>query len=93
MIQPTVKPEPAHLEVTAISFRCDYIGDYVTVMVNRDWLANCVWYLKYKSNTSKEEKQGLNTAIKQRIDQCVGPDCPVITKYREKLTEEEFRKT
>ena len=91
-MQPSVERGPANWEITAISFRCDYIGDYVTVMVHPDWLANCAWYFKYKSNTSKENKQDLNPAIKQRIDKCVGPDCPLVVAYRDKLIDEEFGK-
>ncbi len=89
MIKSSVKFEGANWEITAISLRCDYIGDLVTVMVNRDWSATCAWYLKYKSNTSKE----LDTTIKQIIDKCVGPDCPIVTKYRDKLIEEEAGRT
>jgi len=85
MIQPSVELKAANWEITAITLRCDYIGDVVTVMVNRDWLAKCTWYLKHKLSTSKENKQ--------RIDKCVGPDCPVVKKYRAKLIEEEFGKT
>jgi hypothetical protein len=91
-MEPTGKPEPANWEITAFSLRCDYIGDMVTVRVARDWLATCAWYLKYKTNATKESKQGIDKAIKQRIDKCLGPNCPIVTKYREKLIEEDFGK-
>lgn len=90
MMEPTRKFEPANWEITAFSLRCDYIGDMVTLRVTRDWMAICAWYLKYKTNATKESKQELDKAIKQKIDKCLGPECPIVTKYREKLIEEEF---
>ena len=89
MNPPSADPERANWEVTAIALPCDYIGDFVTVRVSGDWLAQCAWYLKYKSNASKEKFDGI---IMGKIDKCVGPDCPIVTGYRDKLIEEEFGK-
>ena len=91
-MQSTAKLETANWEITAISLRCEYIGDFVTVRVSGDWLAKCAWYLKYKSEVSKGKNQELATIIKQRIDKCVGPDCPIVTKYRGRLIDEESGK-
>lgn len=93
MVQPTVKLETANWEKTAISLRCDSINDFVAVMVNRDWLAKCAWYLKYKSEATKGNKQNIDKTIRGRIDKCIGPGCPIVTKYRDKLMEEERGKT
>ena len=90
MNQPSEKLELADWEMTAIALPCDYIGDLITVRVSRDWLAECAWCLKYKLNTSKGERQELDSTIKGKIDKCVGPDCPIVTGYRDKLIEEEF---
>ena len=87
MNPPSADPERANWEVTAIALPCDYIGDFVTVRVSGDWLAQCAWYLKYKSNASKEKFDGI---IMGKIDKCVGPDCPIVTGYRDKLIGEEF---
>jgi hypothetical protein len=92
MTQSDEKLKLAHWEITATGLRCYYIDDFITVRVNRDWLAECAWYLKYKSNASKKDKQKLNETIKRRIDKCVGPDCPIVAKYRDKLIEEELGK-
>ncbi len=89
MNQPSEKREPAHWEITAGAFLCDYIGEFVTIRVSQDWAAGCAWYLKYKSNRSKEKLEG---TIRGRIDKCVGPECPIIIGYRDKLIEEEFGK-
>lgn len=93
MVQPAVKLETANWEKTAISLRCDSIDDFVTVMVNREWIAKCAWYLRYKLKATKENKQKIDKTIKGRIDKCEGHDCPVVTKYRDKLIEEERGKT
>jgi hypothetical protein len=42
--------------------------------------------------TSKGNKQKFGKIIMQKIEKCVGPDCPVIAKYRDKLIEEELGK-
>jgi len=91
-MEPTGKPGPANWEITVFSFGCDYIGDRVTVRVTRDWLAKCAWYLKYKANATKQSGQKIDKAIKQRTDKCLGPGCPLVANYREKLIEEEVRK-
>ncbi len=90
MIEPIGKLEPANWEITAFSHLCDHIGETVTVRVTRDWVATCAWYLKYKTDVPNRRKQEIDKIIKLRIDKCLGPDCPSVTKYREKLIEEEF---
>ncbi len=86
MMLPTGKFEPANWEITAFSLQCDLINDVVTVRVTRDWTAICAWYLKHKADATKQ----IAKAIKQSsIDKCLGPNCPIITKYREKLIQEE----
>ena len=87
MNPPSADRERANWEVTAIALPCEYIGEYITVRVSGDWLAHCAWHLKYKSNPSREKFDGI---IMDKIDKCVGPDCPIVTGYREKLIEEEF---
>ena len=91
-MKPTEKLEPANWEITAFSLQCDHISEVVTVRVTRDWAATCAWYLKYKANVTKQSGQKIDKAIKQRIDKCLGPDCPLVAKYREKLIEEELGK-
>jgi hypothetical protein len=93
MIQPRTKFERANWEITAIALRCDYIGDVVTVMVDRDWRVKCAWYLKYKLNSTQGKKQKIYKTIKGKINKCIGRDCPVVCKYREKLIAEELGKT
>ena len=92
MTRPSAEREPANWEITAVALQCDYIGDLVTVRVKRDWVAECAWCHKYKLNTFKVRQLKIDTTIRGRIDKCVGPDCPIVTKYRDQLIEEEFGK-
>jgi hypothetical protein len=92
MIQSSVKLEPGNWEITTIGLRCDYTSDFVTIIVNRDWMAKCAWHLKYKLNASKAQTEKIGKTTKQRIDKCVGTDCPIVTEYRDKLIEEELGK-
>ena len=87
-MKPTEKLEPANWEITAFSLLCDHIGETVTVRVTRGWVATCAWYLKHKANETKKSGQKIDKAIKGK--ECLGPGCPNVIKYREKLIEEEF---
>ncbi len=92
-MEPTGKLEPANWEITAFSLQCDRISEVVTVRVTRDWAAACAWYLKHKADATKQKGQKTVKASKQSsIDKCLGPICPIVTKYREKLIQEESGK-
>ena len=90
MNQTGVDLERANWEITAAALPCDYVDDLITVRVTRDWAAECAWYAKYKSSRSKGNKQRLEKRIKERTEKCMGPECPIVAQYREKLIEEEF---
>jgi hypothetical protein len=92
MNAPSSAPERANWDVTAMALPCDYIGDMITVRVTRDWVAGCAWYVKHKSNRTKGSKEKHDKIIKERTEKCVGPDCPIVAQYRDKLIEEEFGK-
>lgn len=90
---PTEKFEPANWEITAFSLQCDHIREVVTVRVTGHWSATCAWYLENKADATKQSGQKIGKAVKQSsIDKCLGPNCPIVTKYREKLIQEEFGK-
>ena len=92
MTQANAEREPANWEITAVALQCDYIDDLVTVRVNRDWVAECAWCFRYKLKKSEERQQKIDATIRGKIDKCIGPDCPIVTKYRDQLIEEEFGK-
>jgi hypothetical protein len=90
-MQSTTKPEPAKWEITAKKLRCEPIDDYVTLTMNREWLAKCMWFLKYKAPTA-QNAPGIRNTVQEKIKKCTGPDCPVVAEYRDKLMAEESPK-
>jgi len=90
VIQARTDIKPANWQITATTIKCDEIDEAVTVMVNRDWTTHCTWYSKYKQKVIENKKQKFEKQIKQKIAECVGPDCPLAIKYRDKLIQEEF---
>jgi hypothetical protein len=90
-MQGTTKPEPAKWEITGTTLRCESIDDYVTLAVTREWMAKCTWCLKYKTQSVQNAPRKKKT-IREKIEKCIGPGCPVVTKYRDKLMSEEAAK-
>jgi hypothetical protein len=82
--------QPANWQITATTVHCDFVDDYVTVMVNKDWSAKCVWYKRYKQKAFEDKKYKVDRKIRLKIDKCQGPDCSYVTGYRDKLIKEEF---
>ena len=80
---------PANWQVTATTIECDMVGDYVTIMVNKDWSTRCVWYNRYKKAAADNPKQKFAKDIKGKIAKCLGPDCKYVMEYRDKLIKEE----
>lgn len=62
----------ADWRITATTIQCDLVGESVTVMVNGDWTYSCAWYQRNKHKSGN----------------CVGPDCPNVIRYRDKLIAE-----
>ncbi len=90
MIQAKTELQPGNWQITATTIRCDFVDDFVTVMVESDWTTKCVWYNRYKHKASGDKKQKFDKTIKSKIERCAGPDCPLVTEYRDKLIQEEF---
>ena len=80
---------PAKWQVTATTIECNMVKDYVTIMVNRDWTAKCIWWAKYKKLSLEEPKRRLPHDIKKKILQCQGPYCQAVREYVDKLINEE----
>lgn len=70
-------------QVTAATFRCDIIGEEVTLLVYKDWSVKCTAYTKLAND------KALKTP---RHSRCEGTDCPVASDYRKKLQSEEREK-
>ncbi len=91
-MEPTGKLKPANWEITAFSLQCDHINEIVTIRVSRDWTAACAWQLKYNAAVTKQSRQEMDKAVKKSAGKCLGSNCPIVTKYRDKLIQEEFGK-
>jgi hypothetical protein len=84
------KLQPANWQVTATTVHCEFIGDFVTIIVNKDWSTKCVWHNRYKQKALADKKYKVDKKIRLKIDRCQGPDCSYTTVYRDKLVKEEF---
>jgi hypothetical protein len=79
-------------EVTATTIYCDAVDDEVTLIVQRDFSVKCTGYNRY-SKTDMETLGLLRRKSKQAGRQlgCVGLECPLVIKYRDKLIAEESK--
>jgi hypothetical protein len=84
------KLKPANWQITATTMHCDFVDDFVTIMVNKDWSTKCVWYSRYKQKALEDKKYKVDREIRLKIDKCQGPDCSYVTSYKDKLVKEEF---
>lgn len=79
--------KPANWQVTATTLECDYVREFVTIMVNKDWSCKCVWWSQYLKN--KDSNRTSSSKGKQKAVGCQGPDCKYIQQYCDKLLNEE----
>jgi hypothetical protein len=80
-------------KVTATTIFCEAVDDEVTIIVYPDFTTKCTGYAKYHEPT-KEIGKLLGKKAKRlghRLE-CEGTLCPQVTRYRERLAEEELRK-
>jgi len=87
MVGSTTELKPAGWRVTATTIYCDLVGDFVTILVHKDWSANCVWYNRYKREVADRK---IDKKLKVKAEKCTGPECPHVIGYRDKLIKEEF---
>jgi len=78
--------------VTATTIYCDAVDDEVTIMVHKDWSAECTGVRKYTE--SREEQINLiRRSLQLRRDLvCEGVGCTRIIEYQQKLRNEEALK-
>ena len=83
---------PAKWQITASTIHCDMVNDFVTIMVNKEWSAKCVWYNRHKKKAIEDKKHKFDREMRLKIEKCQGPECSYVTDYRDKLIKEEFGK-
>ena len=83
-------------QVTAKTIYCDSVDDEVTILVYKDWSANCTGFDKYhpESNPGKETIKLLKRKSQQlkRELGCQGLGCQRVVGYQSKLRGEEAKK-
>jgi hypothetical protein len=86
------KPDvpPAKWQSAVTTIRCDYVDEYVSIMVQKDWTSKCTWYKQNKEPTSEGKKKVKhNKKIRAKIEKCQGPLCSYVAGYRDSLIKEE----
>jgi hypothetical protein len=89
MIDARTDRNPGNWQLTATTVKCDYVDDFITLMVYKDWATKCTWYRKYKETSPSDKKRKLAKEIRQKVVKCAGPECPLAINYRDKLINEE----
>ena len=89
MAEAKIDIPPASWQVTATTVECDFVDDYVTIVVNRDWTCKCSWWSRYKKVAEENPKHKFPKEIKEKLGKCQGLDCKHVTGYRDKLIAEE----
>ena len=82
--------QPAKWQITATTVRCDFVDDFVTITVSKDWITKCIWYERHKQKGLEDRKQKFDRNTRLKIEKCQGPECSYVTEYRDKLIKEEF---
>jgi len=90
MSKSRVKLKPAKWQLTATTVHCDFVDDFVTLMVSKDWATKCVWHVRYKQKALEDRKQKVGRNIRLKIEKCLGPECSYVADYRDKLVKEEL---
>jgi hypothetical protein len=87
--EPHLEIAPAGWQITATTIDCDMVGDYVTIMVNKDWSCKCTWWNRYKRVADEDPGHRFPREIKRVINNCQGPYCKYVVGYRDRLVREE----
>jgi len=90
MAKAKTKLQPAGWQVTATSIRCEFVNDFVTIMVNKDWSTKCTLYNRYKQKALDDNRQKYDKKIRLKMEKCDGPECSYVINYRDKLIEEDL---
>ena len=89
MIPARTDLNPANWQITATTIQCDYVHEAITLMVDKDWTVRCTWYRRYKQKALEDNKKKFEKAIRLKMENCLGTECPLALNYRNKLMQEE----
>ncbi len=78
-------------QLTATTINCDAVDDEVTILVYKDWTVKCTAHAKYTSSRGASRLLRKKSLSLKRQLGCLGPECPKVIQYREKLLSEESK--
>lgn len=79
-------------QVTATTIYCDAVDDEVTIMVYKDWSAECTGVRKYSESREEQFNLVKKSLQVERALECEGERCIRIIEYKQKLRDEEALK-
>ncbi len=83
--------KPASWQLTATTINCDAVDDEATILVYKDWSVKCTGHARYASSKEAHGLLRRKSRSLGRLLECLGPECPKVMQYREKLLSEESR--
>lgn len=89
MPKANTKLKTADWQVTATSMYCDFIDDFVTIIVNNDWSIKCCWYNQHNRRVIDDKRPKFDKKISLKMEKCRGPQCIFAINYLDKLRKEE----
>jgi hypothetical protein len=81
----------ASWQLTATTINCDVVDDEATILVYKDWSVKCTGHARYGSPREGRVLPRKKSLSQERHLECLGPECPKVIQYREKLLSEESR--
>lgn len=81
----------ASWQLTATTINCDIVNDEATIIVYKDWTVKCTGHARYASSSKARGLIRGKSMSPERHLECLGPECPKVIQYREKLLSEESR--
>jgi hypothetical protein len=81
----------ASWQLTATTINCDVVDDEATILVYKDWSVKCTGHARYASSREARGLLRKKSPSLGRSLECLGPECPKVIQYREKLLSEESR--
>ena len=89
MAQKLKNPVEPKWQVTATTIECSHIGDFVTIMVYKDWTSKCTWWTKHMATQGEGSRYRHSKEISAKVAKCEGPECDHVRAYLDKLMREE----
>jgi len=75
-------------QVTAATIYCGAVDNEVTIMVYKDGSVKCVGHREYAGPEIQKQMKKKSLRLKKEL-RCTGPDCELVTGYRDKVLREE----